>query len=139
MNRWRILFTTLLAALVAGAIVLGVGGRLAMAGLSLANGNRLEFSWGGSFEVVVLGMIYGAVGAVPLAIIRRFWTEDGWARGIVVGALMLGIAWLSSTVGRSTAAASPTAVPTILGISLLIFVAYGIVADRLASKWKPGE
>lgn len=139
MNHWRPHLAVFLAAVVAGAVVLGVGGRLAMAGLSVANGNRLAFSWGGSLEVVALGTFYGTIGAIPLAIIRRFWAS-GWTRGAVHGALMLGIAWLSSTVGRSTAAASPTAVPAILGVSLVVFILYGLLADRLAglisARWR---
>jgi hypothetical protein len=48
MTGWRSDLATFLAGTVAGAVVLGLGGRAAMAVLSIVNGNRPEFSWGGS-------------------------------------------------------------------------------------------
>lgn len=134
-NRWRSDLDVVLAATIAGIVVLGVGGRLAMAGLALANRSRTGFSWGGSLEVVLLGTFYGAIGGVLLAVLRRVWPQaDRW-RGIGLGGMLLGVAWASSTVGRQTAASAPVGVVTILGISLAIFAVYGVVADSLAGLW----
>ncbi|MEX2108976.1 MAG: hypothetical protein WD802_00035 [Gemmatimonadaceae bacterium] len=134
-NRWRSDLAAVLAATVAGIVVLGVGGRLTMAGLAMANRNGPGFSWGGSLEVVLLGTFYGAIGGVLLAVLRRVWPQAGWWRGIGLGGMLLGLAWASSTVGRQTAAAAPAGVLTIVGISLGVFAVYGVVADILAGLW----
>ena len=109
-------------------MVLGAGGRLAMAALAIANRKRPEFSWGGSLDVVILGTFYGAVGGVLLALLRRAWPQGKHWRGI---------GWGESPgcrVGEfhrrpQTAAVAPVSVLTVLAISLVVFVVYGVVAD----------
>lgn len=135
MKRWRSDLAAVLAGTIAGGVVLGVGGRLAMAALALATRERPRFSWGGSLEVVLLGTFYGAVGGVLLAVLRRFWPRAGALRGIVLGGILIGVAWASSTVGRQTATGAPVGLLTILAISVGVFLVYGVVADVLASRW----
>ena len=108
-----------------------------MRALAMASRNSEGFSWGGSLEVVALGAFYGAVGGVLLAVLQRVWPRAGRWRGIALGVILLGIAWASSSVGRQTAAAAPAGVLTVLGISLGIFLVYGVVADILARIWQP--
>jgi hypothetical protein len=137
LNRWRSDLAAVLAGAVAGAAALGIGGRLAMAALAIANRKRPEFSWGGSLDVVILGTFYGAVGGVLLAVLRRVWPQGKRWRGIGLGGILLGVAWASSTVGRQTATAAPVSVLTVLAISLVVFVVYGVVADTMADLWQP--
>jgi hypothetical protein len=138
-TRWRSDLAAVLAATAAGVVVLGVGGRLAMAALSIANRKRPEFSWGGSLEVVILGTFYGAVGGVLLALLRRVWPQGKHWRGIALGGILLGVAWASSTVGRQTAAVAPVSILAVLAISLVVFVVYGVAANILADLWQPEQ
>ena len=100
MKRWRLYVAAIVAGTVAGAVVLGVGGRLAMAALAIAGGDGPRFSWGGSLEVLLVGTFYGAIGGVLLAASQRIWPRVGRWRGAGLGAALLGIAWATSTVGR---------------------------------------
>jgi len=124
------------AGFVAGIIVLGIGGRLAMAALPTLTGTRPVFSWGGSVEVVLLGAMYGAVGGVILALLIRLGRPVGATRGLLLGVLLLGAAWASSSVGRSTARSAPVALPAVVLIGGVVFLGYGILADKLERRWR---
>jgi hypothetical protein len=123
----------LIAGLVSGFLVLGLGGRLAMTLVALLGGTRPRFSFAGSLEVVLLGTLYGVLGGVVLAVIRRRWPRVALRGGLALGALLCGIAWLTSVVGRQTASASPVAVPVLVGVSVAIFGLYGGAAVWLAA------
>ncbi|MBX3132307.1 MAG: hypothetical protein KF689_02815 [Gemmatimonadaceae bacterium] len=127
--------SAILAGAVAGLGVLGVGGRLAMAALPFITGAPTRFSWGGSLEVVLLGTIYGAIGGIALALLRRtrVMAVPGASTGF--GLLMFGVAWLTSPVGRATAPTAPVAIPIVLAFSAGVFVAYGMLASSLARQW----
>jgi hypothetical protein len=58
--------------LIIGAVVLGMGGRIAMRGIAVLSGAPPSFSIGGSVTVVVLGAGCGLVGALILIALRRF-------------------------------------------------------------------
>jgi hypothetical protein len=126
-----------LAGTVSGCIVLGVGGRAVMTFTALLAGVPPRFSWAGSLEVVILGAIYGAVGGVLLAVIRRRWPGGGLRGGLALGALLCGIAWLTSAVGRDTARSSPVAIGVLVGCSVLAFLLYGVAAAWLAMAFEP--
>jgi hypothetical protein len=53
-----------------GAVVLGIGGRIAMRGIAVLSGAPPGFSLGGSGTVVLLGAACGLVGALILMILR---------------------------------------------------------------------
>lgn len=121
----------LLAGGIAGALVLGVGGRVLMAALPVLSGAAPRFSWGGSLEVVALGSGYGVVGGAVLGALDRLAQRAGAARGLTAGALLCTLAWLSSPVGRSTAKGAPVPLTVVVMISVVTFAVFGLVADRL--------
>lgn len=53
-----------------GAVVLGVGGRIAMRGIAVLSGAPPGFSFGGSLTVVALGAASGLAGALILMTLR---------------------------------------------------------------------
>jgi hypothetical protein len=55
-----------------GAVVLGVGGRIAMRGIALLSGAPGSFSLGGSLTVVLLGALSGLAGALILMVLCTF-------------------------------------------------------------------
>lgn len=135
MTRWRSAVRTVLAGGVAGFVVLGVGGRAAMAALPLLGGTRPRFSWGGSLEVVLLGSIYGACGGVLLALLRRtrFVTLAG--APLILGLFMFVSAWASSGVGRATAVTTPVPESVVWVLAAMSFLGYGVLASALATRW----
>ncbi len=55
-----------------GAVVLGVGGRLAMRGIAVLSGAPPSFTVGGSLRVVLMGALSGLGGAWILKVLRSF-------------------------------------------------------------------
>lgn len=123
------------AGAVSGALSLGLGGRLAMAALPLLTGGRPSFSWGGSFEVVLLGALYGVAGGVVLAYLRRRPPHGVVRRGLLLGVLLLAAAWVTSSVGRSTAIGAPVSVLVVVALSGIPFLLYGLLAEFLRERW----
>lgn len=123
------------AGALSGALLLGIGGRLAMTALPLITGGRPSFSWGGSFEVVLLGAIYGLAGGGVLAYLRRRSPGGVLRRGLLLGAVMLAAAWATSSVGRSTASGAPVSVPLVVALSVIPFLGYGVLAEYLRQRW----
>jgi hypothetical protein len=83
---------TLLIGTILGFLILGVGGRLAMAAIQIHGGGSFSFSIGGSLTVIGLGAVSGLAGAV-LAILsrwvaRRFTPTHDWTQFVLLGALL---------------------------------------------------
>ncbi|HYT64398.1 MAG TPA: hypothetical protein VEL50_10880 [Gemmatimonadales bacterium] len=58
-----------------GAVVLGIGGRLAMRGIAVLSGAPPSFTFGGSLRVVLMGALSGLGGAWILKVLRFFLTR----------------------------------------------------------------
>ena len=69
---WRDWVRHSLIGLGVGAVVLGIGGRVAMRGIAVLSGAPPGFSFGGSLTVVLLGALSGLVGALILTGLRVF-------------------------------------------------------------------
>lgn len=88
---------TLLIGTALGLLILGVGGRLAMALVAVQSGARPTFTLGGSATVVLLGAGSGAAGAL-IAIVSRT-IANRFARGASwVAAVLLGTGLLLATI-----------------------------------------
>jgi len=74
--RHRAAFYTVLWGAALGALILGVGGRVAMRLIAEATGGITAFSIGGSLTVLFLGAVSGAIGGMLLvgarALLRRW-------------------------------------------------------------------
>lgn len=66
---WRPWIVAIAVGAVAGAIVLGVGSRLAMRGITLLEDRPREWSVGGTLRVVGFGALFGAIAALLRAIL----------------------------------------------------------------------
>lgn len=69
---WRDWLRHALIGIGIGAVVLGIGGRVAMRGIAVLSGAPPGFSFGGSLTVVFLGAVSGLVGALILIGLRCF-------------------------------------------------------------------
>lgn len=72
-----------------GSAVLGVGGRVAMRGITVANGQAGGFSLGGTLTVVFLGAVSGAAGGLILALAHQFFSRRPWVRGLLFWTALL--------------------------------------------------
>jgi hypothetical protein len=133
MSHFRVALLALAAGALAGALVLGVGGRLLMAGLVLFAKGQPSVTPGGSLQVVSVGTGYGAAGGLLLLLLR--WVGAGWRRpaGALLGLLLLAVAWLTSPVGRGAAAGRR---PMVLGLAVPAFVIWGLLAAALLARWQ---
>jgi hypothetical protein len=79
------------AGLGAGFVVLGLGGRFVMSLIALALGQRLDWSWGGSVQVIVLGTALGPAGGLLLAAIQDRLPGSTPIKGVIFGGLFGGV------------------------------------------------
>jgi hypothetical protein len=124
----------LAAGALAGALVLGVGGRLLMAIVALLAGGQPSFSLGGSLEVLVVGTGYGVVGGLLLPLLPRTAGAGRWPAPALLGVLLFAVAWLTSSVGRGAATGR---LPLIVLLALPAFVLWGFLATALYARWQP--
>ena len=72
-----------------GALILGIGGRIAMRGIVLIAGGTPGFSWGGSLTVVLLGLLSGLAGALVLVGVRFLLPARPVVRGMLFWAFVI--------------------------------------------------
>ena len=135
MKYYREILLALLAGAVSGALVLGIVGRAATAGVALVIGNSLNLSLKGILEVVIVGMFVGAVGGVLLLMLKNVFRGNGLALGIIVGLIM----FVCSTIfviisGRVTFDMSFIQF-FVFGVLTFIFVIYGILLSALFTRF----
>jgi hypothetical protein len=84
---------TLVAGTLLGTLILGVGGRLAMAAIAASNGARPSFTLGGTLTVVGLGAVSGLAGGalalVSRLAMRRLIPNRGWPEYALLAVLLL--------------------------------------------------
>ena len=97
---------TVLGALL-GALILGVGGRSLMRLIAVVAGITTGFSWGGSWEVVLLGVITGALAGLFYPLYKEILPIPSWAGGLLYGAIIFGIFLLLPIGGKGAARGFP--------------------------------
>lgn len=70
---------------VSALVVLGLGGRIAMSGIAIALGSPLEWSVGGTLQVIVLGAALGPPAGALYVLCRRRLPAHPVASGLVFG------------------------------------------------------
>jgi hypothetical protein len=106
----------------AGAVFLGFGTRLAMRGVALVEGRMPGWSFGGTMTVVLLGALWGLGAAVVWLLVRRGMPRNRWIRGVAFGVLF-------------TLAVTPGLTPFRVSTLLLFapwFLLYGIAMSLAA-------
>lgn len=123
-----------LAGALAGALVLGVGGRMVMRLAALIGGRAPVFSWGGTVEVLAAGGLFGAAGGlVWVAVARRLPRRIA---GPALGAVTFAGVGLVSDAAQGAAASLPGPRRlTALVLFLLLCVAWGVATDIVARRW----
>lgn len=72
-----------------GAVVLGIGGRIAMRGIGVLSGAPPGFSLGGSLTVVLMGAVAGFAGALILMTLRFFLPRRWLVQTVLFYAIIL--------------------------------------------------
>jgi len=130
----RRLGLALLAGAVAGLVILGIGGRLAMWIIALAIGEPAGFTIGGTTTVLALGALFGTPGG-PIALALGRITRSGLVRGAALGGLGLVIALVSVAPRLEGPVTTPPMVLLVLGLFAAMFLAYGVVLAVAVERW----
>jgi hypothetical protein len=80
---------TLLLGAASGALILGIGGRIAMRGIAVLSGGMPGFSSGGTMTVVLLGALSGLAGAIVLTGVRLLLPRRAALRGTIYWAFLI--------------------------------------------------
>lgn len=83
---------TLVAGALAGAVLLGLGTRVAMRGVALVEGRVPTWTWTGTLNVVGMGVVFGLLFALVWAVLGRRIPGNRLARGLGFGVLAVIIA-----------------------------------------------
>ncbi len=138
MSEYRQTPSALLAGAVAGALVLGLAGRFAMAGIALALGRATNLSLRGVVMVVIVGAVVGALGGVLVLVLGRVSHGSGITRGLAAGGIMFLGSVLVAGVTGELAPGLPSIQIVTLAVVAATFLAYGICADALLSRFEGG-
>ncbi len=136
-DRLRTIGVASLVGALTGALILGALGRLAMRALAVARGMEPGYSIGGTLDVVVVGLIYGAVGGLLLGMLGRV-RAGRILPGAVMGVLLFLFAFFTSAAARSAASGMGYGfLRNTFGIAALIFLAWGVLTSVLIRRFLP--
>jgi hypothetical protein len=114
-----------------GVMVLGVVGRLAMAGLAVALDSPTNLSVRGILEVMVLGGLLGAVGGLLLLAGRRILPARPLVRSVLVALALAVGTFVVALAGGRISLAVYTVLPFTLSVVVVVFLLYALVANGL--------
>ncbi len=117
--------------MVSGVVVLGVGGRLLMHVIAVVTRGSPGFTLGGSFEVLVVGAMFGVLGGLLLPFLPV--RQGRWRALAHAGAMFVLIALTSAAArGAASSVATPARVPVLLAIAGLL-LAYSLLLIRFTN------
>lgn len=125
------------AGLVSGTIILGIGGRLAMRLIAIVGGLPGGFSWGGSLEVVALGLLIGLLSGAIFGMIDKLGFQKKAYSGLLYGTLVFGSIIILPIEGKGAAAGFPQLLLIIYLIFGILFLLYGWALAILFDRWNP--
>lgn len=82
------LLVGLSAGLVAGTVIIGIGGRIAMRGIAILAGVPGGYSWGGTLDVVAFGLITGIISGVVFGLVEKYAFTNHILTGLLFGVLV---------------------------------------------------
>lgn len=117
-----------LAGLVAGALVGGIGGRLAMRAVAVIGGLEPGFSIEGTMGIMLIGAILGVLAGMIYGVVRPFIPLPGLGKGLVFGIVLAGLITLPFFLAPSgeLALASPAVGAALFGA---IGLFYGLALE----------
>lgn len=129
----------ILAGLISGTLILGIGGRLMMRAMAIIGGLTGGFSWGGSLEVVTLGALIGLCSGAFMGINYPFSYKNKLIWGLLHGILAYLMILVLPIGGKGAARGFPDLQLTIHILFGGLFLLYGIgmafLFHSLHAKW----
>jgi hypothetical protein len=116
----------LLLGLALGAVILGVGGRVAMRAIAVANGSPGTWTVGGTMTVIACGAAAGAGGGLILAVLERALARAPVIRRVAFGAILIALTL------RGLRPIQPLA----LELFGPLVVVYGAALDVASTRWR---
>lgn len=129
----------MLAGLAVGAVILGIGGRIAMRMVALAAGEKLRFSVGGTAEIILAGAGGGTLGGLLFLIVQRFVPQAGSRRGMKLGAALLAIAVVPLLLSLGGLVAPLQMIVATIVLFPALFLVYGIAVEAIVVRWLKKE
>jgi len=129
----------LFSGLIAGFAVLGIGGRIAMRLVSIAEGQTPKFTTRGTLAVLVVFSIIGIILSVPFATIQGYMRGSNLRKGTTFGLLlMLVIVWAMPMVPLLLAndGADGLNFASIVARTLFsaLFLSYGVIVASVSGR-----
>lgn len=136
MSNWKVLPAALAAGALAGALVLGLLGRVATAGIAVAVGRDLNLSLRGILEVFALGLVVGGVGGLFLVPVRRLFPASRAARDLLLGVALFAASFLVFLLQGGAVLGGLTLLTTVVVAG--VYVLYAYLTDALLARFQPG-
>lgn len=139
MSRGHRVVIAAVAGLVAGTLVLGVGGRLAMRAIAYTEPAPPRFTWLGTLQVLGAGAAWGAVTGPALLVLDGLRARWHWATGLVFGAVVLGLAalFVGSVLGFGGRIVAPPAFIILSAVVFpILFLAHGVMVNLAVRRWQ---
>jgi hypothetical protein len=126
-----------LAGAVLGALLLGLGGRLAMSVIQVTHGFPMEWSWGGTWQVILPGAALGPAAGLAYALARPHLPPARLAGGLVFGSAHAAL-WVAIYFLRPAGPIELSGAP-IMGSALFagLLLAFGVALAWLEERWRP--
>lgn len=117
-----------------GGLWLGVTGRAIMVIIALAAGHPPRWSWGGSIEVALFGVILGTVATAAWMLLRHILPRLRAGRGLLFGGLLAVLfALLPPPSAQSAVAGIGQRTLSLLLFGMLL-VSFGMIVERLLER-----
>jgi hypothetical protein len=138
------MFIGLFCGMLAGAVVLGAGGRMVMRALAVIAEREVDFSFSGTIEVVAFGAIIGSIAGAAFVAIKKYLPGAAPLKGMSFGLLtFLTLAIVRTpSVERSVAAFEGFLSPMVLmfgAVFLLYGIALAITEEGLSRRFGSNE
>ena len=117
----------LVAGLVAGILMIGIGGRLAMRFIALLDGRAGGFSWSGTLDIIAFGLITGVISGAFYGMVEKYMFSNKLLKGFAFGLLLYLVLLVLPLSGKGAAKGFPERQMEIYLIFGLVLVLYGIL------------
>jgi hypothetical protein len=125
----------LISGLIAGFTVLGIGGRMAMRLVSIAEGKPARFTIGGTVFVLLAFSVIGIILSVPFATLQKYLPSSNLRKGATFGLLlMLVIVWAPPLLANDGADELNLASIVARTLFSALFLAYGVIVASVSER-----
>jgi hypothetical protein len=125
----------LISGLIAGFTVLGIGGRMAMRLVSIAEGKPARFTIGGTVFVLLAFSVIGIILSVPFATLQKYLPSSNLRKGATFGLLlMLVIVWALPLLANDGADELNLASIVARTLFSALFLAYGVIVASVSER-----